>query len=355
MAETAVTVKDIASHAAVSMGTVSRVFNNHKSVTEETRQRVLRVAAELGYAGLNGQAYPMRANSRAVREIGFLFHAQSEGEKPATADPFWSHVLHGVESEAAKTAVKVTYRAITNLVEMPSALVSAVHEMRLDGVVLVGPADPSVAQLLLNAKLPLVVVGAYEPGLKADAVSCDNFDGGRQAAQGLLAAGHRQIAFIGGTTTPGTPGLRPYSVEQRAAGFRSALFNAGITPEHKLFEPSNRSPEGGYEACKRLLERRAKFSAVACANDLVAIGVLKALREAGLSVPDDVSVVGFEDVDMAEHLTPPLSSVRIDKEGIGSAAVKILTRRVVEPQAPPSITLLGVELVQRSSVAPLKA
>src|SRR5258708_2698820 len=242
-------------------------------------------------------------------------------------NPFWSHILYGVENEARKSNIKITYRAIGELSQSPELLLTMLYEMRLGGILLVGPAERDIVQLINNTKLPLVLVDNYIPGLSFDAVLGDNFEGARTAVEYLISKGHHKIAFIGGPTLNGPrPINKIYTIERRAAGYRTALLDAGLPVNYALYESGNLATDGGYEACKRLLERRsdAFFSAIFCANDETAIGAMKAIREASYRIPEDISLIGFDDINMVEHLTPALTTVRVNKEALGSTAVKSL-------------------------------
>ena len=365
-----VTVKDVARVAEVSVGTVSRVFNNHHNVTEEIRQRVLKAASELGYAGPGRGAlvrtrtnWPpsnarSRENGRGLKEIGFIY-CSSMHEHVVTANPFWSHILYGVESETRKSNIKVTYRAIGEIAHTPDVVLTTLSEMKLGGILLVGPAEANTIGLIKSLKLPLVLVDNYVPGLAVDAVVGDNFGGARNAVDYLINEGHTQIAFIGGSLIPGPrPINKIYTIERRAAGYRTALLDAGLHINYDLYESGGLTLEGGYQACKRLLSSfpQRPFSALFCANDATAIGSMKALREAGLRIPEDVSLIGFDDLEMVEHLTPPLTTVRVNKEALGCMAVKTLLMRaaaidMVDATFMESArVVLDVELIKRESV-----
>src|SRR5260370_22802351 len=166
-------------------------------------------------------------------------------------------------------------------------LVTTIYEMKLGGILLVGSAESDTVRLLQSTKLPLVLIDSYIPGLSVDAVLADNFEGARAAVDYLISEGHRQIAFIGGPTLDGPrPINKFYTIERRAAGYRTALLDAGLPVNYALYESGNLATDGGYEACKRLLERRsdAFFSAIFCANDETAIGAMKAIREASYRI-----------------------------------------------------------------------
>lgn len=343
-----VTLKDIAREAQVSIGTVSRVFNNHINVTEEVRQRVLKAATQLGYFAVTGQEQRSYDNNRMVREIGFLF-SSFVPVNGITTNPFWSHILHGVESEASRFNIKVTYRSISGLQNTPDLLLTTIYEMKLGGALLVGPAELETAHLLQSIGIPLVLVDNHVP--RFNSVLGSNFEGARTAVNYLISMGHRQIAFIGGPVREGTqPASGVYTIERRAEGYRMALLDAGLSISCELYESANLSTDGGYEACKRMLRSKLPFSAIFCANDEMAIGALKALREADLRVPEDVSLIGFDDISMVEHLVPALTTVRVDKEVLGSVAVKRLLALMSNPDPVSVSSVLEVELVIRDSV-----
>lgn len=352
-----VTIKDVASQAEVSVGTVSRVFNNHSNVTDEIRQRVLKAASELGYHGRSTPDNTVRPPAnRSLKEIGFLYYSYIDAidanvESSVGANPFWSHILHGAESQARKSNIKMTYRAIYDASRSPQLLLSTIYDMKLGGILLVGPTEMETIKVIQMAKLPLVLVDNYVPRTSVDAVLCDNFEGGREAVEYLIQAGHRQIAFIGGPTLEGPrPINRIYTIERRAAGYRTALLDAGIPVDYNLYESGDLTAEGGYQACQRLLAKNVAFSALFCANDTTAIGALKALRDAGRRVPEDVSLVGFDDIDTCQYLSPALTTIRVNKEALGSTAVKNLVARAADMDAVSVSSILEVELVERDSV-----
>jgi LacI family transcriptional regulator len=356
-----VTTHDVARAAAVSRVTVSRVLNNHDMVTPKVRQRVLQAAADLGYISQKSTTSLISANGalperpiRVLRNIGFFF-ASIHGDESLAANPFWSLVLHGVEREASGAGIGVTYRSINQWALQPRALVETVRAARLDGILLVGPASSETVQALLQVERPMVLVDNVAPGAKVDAVLSDNFSGGHAAVAHLIELGHRRIAFIGGPSH-GSAGSSPrasnavWSIEQRALGYWTALREAEIEPDNRLYEGDNLGTAGGYRACQRLLAGRP-FTAMFCANDESAIGAMRALHEAGLAVPRDVSVVGFDDIEMARHLIPPLTTVRVDKEAIGAWAVRRLLARALAPTATTATLALHVELIRRETVA----
>lgn len=349
-----VTARDIAQGASVSVATVSRVLNNHTHVKEEVRQRVFQAAKELGYfAKPPNQVSEPRSTDKLLKEISFIFGSNFD-TSPVTTNPFWSQILQGVEREAKKSNIKITYRSVDEW-SATSDLIASLKEKSWGGFLLVGPFEPATVKAFKATKLPLVMIDNYIPKAQVDAVISDNFEGAKQAVEYLVNKGHSQIAFIGGPTIQG---IRPinkiYTIERRAAGYRTALLDAGLEINYSLYESSNFSAEGGYQACQRLLERGIHFTALFCANDATALGAMKALREAGLSIPEDVAVMGFDDIDMAQLYHPALTTVRVNKEAMGAAAVKALIVRAADPEAVSVTIMLEVELIERESVSSAK-
>ena len=343
-----VTFKDVARQAQVSIGTVSRVFNNHANVAEDIRLRVLKAATELGYFGVSGHESRVPETGRMVKEIGFLF-CSIVTENGLAANPFWSQILHGVEVEARKTNIKVTYRSIENVREIPQTLLTSIYEMKLGGILLVGPAENQIVQVLQNTNIPLVLIDNYMSAINA--VLGNNFEGALSAVNYLIQMGHRQIAFIGGPLLGGFPPVNQiYTIERRAWGYRLAMLDASLPISYELYESSDLTKDGGYAACKRLLEKESPFTAIFCANDEIAIGAMKALREVHVRVPEDVSLVGFDDIDIADHLVPALTTVRVNKEILGSVAVKRLLSLIVQPDPVNVTSVIDVDLVIRDSV-----
>ncbi len=347
-----ITVKDVARQASVSVGTVSRVFNNHSNVSKEIRDRVLKAAVDLGY-NRSVAKDPPTTGSRLIKEIGFLFYSPLHNVT-AMNNPFWPYILDGVEREARQSHMKVIYQDIGEAREIPQGLLAGIQAMKLGGILLVGPADQDTVHLLKRLNIPIVLIANYVPGLSVDSVVCDELEGSLMVMNYLIKHGHRQIAFIDGSVLRGPNSISKfYGVERRRIGYHAALIDAGFPVVPELIESGDLGATGGYQACQRLLGHNAPFTALFCVNDETAIGAMQALREAGRRIPEDVSVIGFDDVAMAAHLTPALTTIRVNKEALGAIAVKQLLERVTEPSGMSTSTVLEVELIERASVISL--
>lgn len=347
-----VTAKEVARRAEVSVGTVSRVFNNHSNVSEEIRQRVLKAAIDLGYTRPGG--LPVLAPGRVLKEICFLYCQGDVDTLPLTLNPYWAPIFYGVEREARACNIKLTYRTLAEEGRSTRQMTAFLSEMRPGGLLLVGPAEMETVRAFQASGLPMVLVDHYMPDLlqPVDAVLGDNFQGTKLAMEYLFAMGHRRIAFIGGTALPGPrPTYKIYSIQQRWASYCMTLLDHNLPLDYSLVEAGNLTSESGYEACQRLLSRQVDFSAIFCVDDIIAIGVLKALREAGRRVPQDVSLVGFDDIELAQHLMPALTTVRVSADQLGATALRSLVTRATNPDASCVTNLLGVTLIKRASVA----
>jgi LacI family transcriptional regulator len=357
-----VTTSDVARHAAVSRGTVSRVLNNHANVTEAMRQRVLKVAHDLGYFAAKGQAshvFARRNNAlythQGIGDIGFFFSSILP-KTSATNNPFWSPILHGAEREARQLSTNVIYRSVSPVAQSAPVLAADISTMKLGGILLVGSAEIDLVRALQQTGVPLVLVDLFFPDIAIDSVIVDNMEGIRLVMQRLLSLGHRHIAYIGGPVSfkhapyPRTTG-KIYSLEQRLAGYFHALLEIGVPLDYDLVQTGDLNVDGGYQGAQALLANDHPFSAIVCANDETAIGAMKAIQEHGRRVPEDISVAGFDDIESARHVTPDLTTVRVDKESMGAIAVRTLASRILDPAATTVTAMLKVHFVERGSIA----
>ncbi|MGO8950368.1 MAG: LacI family DNA-binding transcriptional regulator [Ktedonobacterales bacterium] len=355
-----ITTSDVARQASVSRITVSRVLNNRGPFTDEVRQRVLQAAHDLGYLPAKSSRHvfdqaDLAPIPRTIGDIGF-FYSSLLPNSSATNNPYWSPILHGAEREARRSSANVIYRSLSAEAEPAATLRTTIRRMKLGGVLLVGSAEIDLVQLLQQSGVPLVLVDMCFPELSCDCVVVDNVQGIRVAMQYLFALGHQRIAYIGGpvgftrTPYPRTTG-KIFSLERRLASYFLSLLEANLPVDYDLVQTGELSFEGGYQAANALIVSRRKFTAVVCTNDEIAIGAMKAFRECGQRVPEDISVIGFDDIESARHVTPGLTTIGVDKESMGAIAVRALASRARDPGANTTITMLKAYLVERQSVA----
>jgi LacI family transcriptional regulator len=326
------TISDVARMAGVSSMTVSRVINERPNVSPETRARVLEAIERLGYmpsAHARGLAVG-RSNA-----IGILV--------PDIISEWTLPLVLG----AARAAEHRGYRLIlhttgTGKVERESTQETMVSADLIDGLIVASWRVPiSWARKVDRQKLPVVLVDGYTRPQDVLWVSATDRGGMREAARHLLQLGHRRIAFIGG-------GEKAYLARQRFTGFVDALEEAGLSLDSELVRQGDFTRESGYRQAYHLFQSGPRPSVLLCASDPMAVGALQALHELGLGVPEQVSVMGFDDT-LAPQTSPPLTTVRRPYAEMGEVALRLL---VEEADRPHRQVDLPVELVIRASVAP---
>jgi LacI family transcriptional regulator len=330
------TIRDVAARAGVSHQTVSRVINDSPRVTEATKARVLTAIRDLAFVP-SPTARGLISNR--TRSIGVVADDVS--------DHFFARAVAGAEGEARRRG----YYLMIGSVEPDgdeAGYLRLMLERRVEGLILARPSAPLVPADLLaarNAGLPLVAVGFGElPGVPV--VDVDNRRGGYDATRHLLEHGHRRIATVVGPA--GWP-----SAAARLEGFRLALGEAGIGDDPELAEhASDWGLESGRAAAARLLLRGAAFTALFAHSDLIALGAIRELRAAGLRVPDDVSVVGYDDLPVAGYVEPALTTIHQPMREVGVCAARLVLDQLAGRAAPPETHLLPAVLVARQSVGP---
>jgi LacI family transcriptional regulator len=329
------TSADVASRAGVSRTTVSLVLNDRgESIPETTRQRVLEAARELGYHPDHS------ARGLAGGRSQTLALVLRQTPEQVAGDALLAETLRGLATAARSAGFRVL---VEPLIPGEATYGDLVRSGRADGVVVSGPLfdDPELADLVADG-FPIVIQG-HLPGAAAPTIDVDNEASARLAVDHLLELGHRRIACITNAALTYT------AAADRLAGYREALATAGVTAAPELVDEGAFDAASGHRAMTRILER-GRPQAVFVASDVVALGAIGALREAGLRVPDDVSVVGFDDVPLAAYFDPPLTSIRVPAYELGLAAGRALLDRIAGREVP-ARTLLPTELIVRASTA----
>jgi len=325
-----VTIREVAARAGVGIATVSRALNGDPEIAATTRARVLSACRDLGYKPSSAARSLKRGRSESVGVAILSRHA------PVILNPYYAEVLGGVEMalEAAD------YHLLLSSLKRNEELLKLAQERRVDGLLVMGcDVAEQVLGALAKTGIPLVLIDNSFDGLPS--VTVDHLGGARVAMRHLLDEGYRRIAFV-------TETLHNANFQARLLGYRSALAEAGIACDEALVAEGGNSWEGGYHAMKAILARAGETpEAVFGANDPAALTAFKALREAGYRVPDDVAVVGFDDIHLSAHHTPPLSTVRIDKRLLGQTGAEMILARI-NGVIPESVEL-ATELVVRGS------
>jgi LacI family transcriptional regulator len=329
-----VTIRDVAAAAGVSYQTVSRVINDRPDVADETRRRVQQVIGELGY---QPSAIARGLVSKRTYTLGLITADFS--------DFFFTQVIVGAEAEARKhDYFFMLCSTERNLSDEPEYL-RLLTERQVDGILFARPSteeDSRHILALVRRGAPLVTTAYHLPGEPLTVVDVDNVDGGLKATQCLIDAGHHRIGMI-----TGPPNWK--SVKDRAEGYRLALKRANIPPDASHIEHGDWSYEGGYAAMGRLLGKAPHVTAFFAQNDRMAIGAMRAVREAGRSIPDDVAIVGYDDVPAAAYSHPPLTTIRQPMQEVGEIATRKLIELIDDPDTEREEILLKTELVRRGS------
>jgi LacI family transcriptional regulator len=347
------TIRDVAERSGVSSATVSRVLNHNYPVAKETRERVESAMRELGYV-VNAHARALAGVSS--RTVGIIVSD--------VVDPFYAYIAQGVEREAARAGRLCLICATQGDPQRELAFIDLLHEQRAAAVVLVGGAyqDRTYSAELARRATELDAAGArlvlcgrpsLGPRVPTAVIEYDNEGGAFAITDHLLSLGHRDILYLGGPPNLST-------TVDRLAGHHRALTTRGIEPSPDLTATGAFSPRFGYERLRTALAAGTAFTAVFAANDGVASGAIVALEEAGLRVPDDVSLVGYDDIPVAESMRPRLTTVHVPLHEMGRQAVRLTmpddeTHDDWRPPSPGTRTIrLGTHVVVRGSTGPAR-
>lgn len=323
------TSRDIAEIAGVSQATVSRALRNSPLVREETRQKIQRIARELNYY-VNRNAAGLRTHQSNTLAL-LLFDDTPPGAKQPKQNLFLLSMLDYITRSAAVYGYDVLV-SLQQLHDDWHIEYQASH--RADGLILLGYGDygsyREKLKALAEANTRFIIWGPVVDDQPGCSFGCDNNNGGFQATRHLLSLGRRRVAFIGDTSSLHSPELA-----ERHAGYVRALKEQALRPDPKLQLPAENSERRGYCAAMELLDSGASFDAVFGVTDLVAIGAMRALQDRGVKIPDDVSVIGFDDMPLAAHVSPSLTTMqqnaRFGAEGLVRGILGLIEGKPVAP------------------------
>jgi len=341
--EERITIRELARLSGVSVGTVSRALNGYADVRPETRERIMRLAQELDYTPAAAARSLVTQRSHVIG----VFMETGEGH-PDLQHPFFHEVLGGLKQRVGAHG----YDLLLFASERPgngygphSYLKRARHHA-VDGVALIGlDREDQEVRRLTRAEIPCVGIDMELEGTATEVVMSDNVSGAEAAVRHLHDLGHRRIATITGMLES-RPGI------DRLRGYRAAAQALGLAYRDEYVTYGDFYAESGREQTARLLQLPERPTAIFAAADMMAIGAVRAVAEAGLRVPEDLSIVGFDDIQLAPHINPPLTTMRQDKLGLGAAAGDALVARIAGDPGRPPLHRLPVELVVRGSTAP---
>ena len=331
------TLADVAAAVSLSPAAVSLALRGKVGVSEATRERVVEAARTLGYRPISGIS---RQHQKPLT-IGLVIKAL-HGDAPE-ANRFYAPVMAGIE-ESCRTH-RMNLMLATMPVDQhyyPIDVPHIVTDRTCDGLIVVGAHLSQATAEILESAPPVVLVDAYAEDDTFDSVATDNVGGARCAVEHLVGKGHRQIAVLG-TEAEAFP-----SILQRRRGYEQVIAEAGLLPHY--IDTPYWPPETAGTMGVAYLRAHPEISAVFCANDAVAVALLQAARLAGIDVPGQISVVGFDDIDLAGFVSPPLTTMSVDKVGMGRIAVTLLAHRLELGKECVTQTLVRPTLVQRESV-----
>lgn len=332
-----VTVREVADRCGLSVMTVSRVLRGSPLHRPETRARVLAAARELNYRP-RALARGFRTGKTGI--IGFLFRQVPHQSVPA--DMFYARIIEGLESELIEKGYKVLLASVQQHEIEQAQLPSVWVDGYVEGLIVLGAMSRPWLMRLRAAGVPVVLVDAEEPGFSA--VVTANFEGGYKAGRYLAELGHRRAAIITGSAPDA-------NFAAREAGFCEAIREYTGTDLRVPVFAGDAWTDGGAVAARQLIREGCAATAVFCVNDHLAIYAMKELQAAGRRVPGDISVMGFDNIDVAEHTSPPLTTMAVAKEQMGRQAARLMTRLLHHQPSPQSLVeKLQPQLVQRTSV-----
>lgn len=322
-------VRDIARMANVSTATVSRALSRPDLVSDATREAVLRAVEEAGYT-VNVAARNLRR-----RRTGSIL-----AMVPNLGNPFFSRIIGGIDSVLRPRGLTLLVADSRDGAEVRAELGALAHRSRADGLIVLDGGLP--ASILTHAACPPVVQACeWIAGLGAPRVVADNRAGAALAARHLVQTGHRRIAELTG------PARNPLTL-QRASGVAEVLDELGLPRPEGWILQGDFSVESGRQAARAILSLPDRPDAILCHNDEMACGLMAELQRNGLAVPRDISVTGFDNIEMSAHLTPGLTTVQQHRADIGAAAAQVLLE-LMEGGTPPAETVMPVRLVLRAS------
>jgi DNA-binding LacI/PurR family transcriptional regulator len=335
-----VKLSDVARLANVSLGTASQALNQRSNVSEDTRARVLEAAIALGYL-----KDPLKTiHAQEISVIGML--TKHDVNLATTVNAFYSYVQAGVEQACREYGMKLMVSAIeVDRQNRPVMLPTMIKDQHPDALLFVGTfLDDTIDSIYKDLEIPIVLIDSYAPHLPYDSVVTDNRQGTTLALEYLLEQGHKHIGIVGSYEKS------PPSILERRAGYLETLKRHGL---QTYIEDSDLLKATGYSATKTLLSRSPEVTAIFACNDEVATGVMQALRDLGKRIPQDVSVIGFDNVDYTAELYPPLTTINVQKTWLGRLGVRMLIERSKYPNQPQTTSSLATYLVERQSVARL--
>jgi LacI family transcriptional regulator len=331
------TIKDVAKKAGVSVATVSHVVNGTRYVSDQFKTKVRSAMDELNYQP-NALARSLRRKESKI--IGLMI--------PDSTNPYFAEIAWSIEYASKKEGYSVILCNSDGNVNKESSYIDVLIENQADGIIIVAAGKSSVNfQKLLDRKIPVVMVDRDSPNVKTDSIQINNAVNGELAADHLISLHHKQIACITGPREV-SPSF------DRLDGYKRALSKNNLPLNEDFIIRGDFKPHGGYLAGIKLLEMQNRPTAIFACNDLMAYGVMRAAVEKGFQVPDDLSVIGFDDIYLSTYINPPLTTIKQPRIEMGEEAVFSLINRIKDPDRIARRIYLDATLVVRSSTKDVK-
>lgn len=327
-----ITIKDVAREAAVSVATVSRALNGHDTVTRETREHIRAIAKRLRYVP---HAAARSLITRRTETLGVVL--------PDLYGEFFSELIRGIDGVAREHGLHLLVSSSHGSASETGAALRSLSG-RVDGILIMSPHAPTMHLADdLPSSTPVVLMNTRSHGDDYLSLAIDNHGGAWKMVEHLVGAGYRRIALIGGPTDN-------FDAQERLRGYREALAHFASASVSQVFE-GDFSEEAGHAAGVAIVAMTQRPDAVFAANDMMALGCLRALRDAGLRVPQDIALAGFDDIPIARFVAPGLTTMRVNIAELGGQAARALIANLTSPQAPATHQILAPELVVRASSA----
>jgi LacI family transcriptional regulator len=331
------TIKDIAKLAGVSVTTVSRALNGYDDVNEETRKKIKQVASELSYSP---NAVARSLVSKKTRTIGLII---SDINRAGAKDAFAYEVLCGINDRTGDLNYDLLLFSTNPSKQMEKSYTALCKERNVEGAILSGLRldDPYLQEVIEQNSFPCVLIDIPKTGENVAHITSDSRLGASMAVRHLLENGHRSIAMINGHD-------QAFVSRERLEGYRDALSQFGLPTDSTPVYDGKFSEDGGAEAMYQILLRHPEVTAVFCASDLMALGAMRSLEKLGRKVPEDISIVGFDDINIASYCSPKLTTVRQDKYELGYQAAQLLID-MLDDRTDNRKILLSNQLIVRES------
>ena len=334
------TIKDVAKKVGVSVATVSYVLNGKKKISEDTKKKIYEAIEELNYVpNINAQGL----NSHSYRLIGVVVPQTENGDKLMFQNAFYGEVLGSIEYWARQKG----YHVIVSATDTNESYLKLAKQRNLDGIIVIGMYPDEFYKELKKTDIPIVLIDSYCNDFYYHSIRIDDAYGSYLATKYLLENGHSEIAFFVGQVKDN--GV----MKKRLLGYKQALEQFGVEYNEKYIFEGQIDYDSGIKLADKLVNSKLPITAIVCAADILAIGVMSELYKLGVKVPDDISIVGFDDLETSKYLTPALTTIHQQISLKGQKAVELLLEHIEKTNLPKQEEVLSLELIERDSVKKL--